>query len=287
LLHQQRAVLLLVSYITSREFKTVVSRVFEALEKSDAIILGYMHKARARRKPDGSEVTLADKGAERALRAQLRAVWPEDAVFGEEYGGSLARQGRCWLVDPIDGTASYVLGMPMFGTLLSLLIDGEPVFGCIHLPALRETTYAANGLGCWLTRDGGRSQRVHVASGQALSAAKVGMTVFKERDLAHKPGAWAVTELSRRVGRFRLVGDCVQYPLLCRGALDGAIDPLMKPWDIAALVPCVLEAGGSISDLNGETSQIVERTSIVAASSDKLRRQICRQFKESLARSKP
>ena len=275
------------SYITSREFKTVVSRVFEALEKSDAIILRYMHKARARRKPDGSEVTLADKGAERALRAQLRALWPEDAVLGEEYGGSIARQGRCWLVDPIDGTASYVLGMPMFGTLLSLLIDGEPVFGCIHLPALRETTYAANGLGCWLTRDGGRSQRVHVAPRQALSEAKVGMTVFKERDLAHRPGAWAVTELSRRVGRFRLVGDCVQYPLLCRGALDGAIDPLMKPWDIAALVPCVLEAGGSISDLNGETSQIVERSSIVAASSDKLRRQICRQFKESLARSKP
>ena len=279
--------MLLGSYITSREFKTVVSRVFEALKKSDAIILGWMHKARARRKPDGSEVTVADKGAERALRAQLRAMWPGDTVFGEEYGGSIARKGRCWLVDPIDGTASYVLGMPMFGTLVSLVVDGEPVFGCIHLPALKETTYAANGLGCWLTRDGGRSRRVRVAPARALSAAKVGLTSFKERNLAHRPGAWAVTDLSRRVGRLRLVGDCVQYPLLCRGALDAAIDPLMKPWDIAALVPCVLEAGGSISDLNGETSQIIERSSIVAASSVRLRREICRQFKEGLASSKP
>ena len=275
------------SYITSREFKTVVSRVFEALKKSDAIILGWMHKARARRKPDGSEVTVADKGAERALRAQLRAMWPGDTVFGEEYGGSIARQGRCWLVDPIDGTASYVLGMPMFGTLVSLVVDGEPVFGCIHLPALKETTYAANGLGCWQTRDGGRSRRVRVAPARALSAAKVGLTMYKERDLAHRPGAWAVTDLSRRVGRLRLVGDCVQYPLLCRGALDAAIDPLMKPWDIAALVPCVLEAGGSISDLNGETSQIIERSSIVAASTVRLRGEICRQFKEGLASSKP
>jgi histidinol-phosphatase len=275
------------SYITSREFKTVVSRVFEALKKSDAIILGWMHKARARRKPDGSEVTVADKGAERALRAQLRAMWPGDTVFGEEYGGSIARQGRCWLVDPIDGTASYVLGMPMFGTLVSLVVDGEPVFGCIHLPALKETTYAANGSGCWQTRDGGRSRRVRVAPARALSAAKVGLTMYKERDLAHRPGAWAVTDLSRRVGRLRLVGDCVQYPLLCRGALDAAIDPLMKPWDIAALVPCVLEAGGSISDLNGETSQIIERSSIVAASTVRLRGEICRQFKEGLASSKP
>jgi histidinol-phosphatase len=275
------------SYITSREFKNIVSRVFAALDKSDAIILGWMHRARARRKPDGSEVTLADKGAERALRAQLRAAWPADAVFGEEYGGSLTGKGRCWLVDPIDGTASYVLGMPMFGTLVSLVVDGEPVFGCIHLPALKETTYAANGLGCWLTREGGRSRRVRVGQKRPLSEAKVGLTMFKERNLAHRPGAWAVTDLSRQVGRLRLVGDCVQYPLLCRGALDGAIDPLMKPWDIAALVPCVVEAGGSISDLNGETSQIIERGSIVAASSDRLRREICRQFKESLARSKP
>jgi histidinol-phosphatase len=257
----------------------MVTAVLAALKESDAIILGGMHRVRAQRKPDGSEVTSADKGAERILRACLKELWPRDAVFGEEFGGALTRQGRCWLVDPIDGTASYVLGMPMFGTLIGLVVDGEPVFGCIHLPALRETTYAA--------RDGERAKKVRVAAATPLSAAKVGLTAFKEHDLANRPGAGAVTDLARRVGRLRLVGDCVQYPLLCRGALDGAIDPVMKPWDIAALVPCVLEAGGSISDLDGETSHIMERTSIVAASSTGLLHEICDQYKEGLAGAKP
>lgn len=276
--------------LSAREFRDTVTRVLAALEESDAVILSWMHKARARSKPDGSEVTAADKGAERVLRNRLRASWPDDAVCGEEFGGSIVRQGRCWLLDPIDGTASFVLGMPMFGTLLALLIDGEPVLGCIHLPALKETTYAARGFGCWLTRDGGRPRRVHVAAARGLSTAKAGMTPFKERYLAHRPGAWQATDLARRVGRLRLVGDCVQYPLLCRGALDAAIDPLMKPWDIGALVPCVLEAGGSISDLDGETSALIDCTSIVAASSTRLRREICRQLKgsrESRASSRP
>jgi histidinol-phosphatase len=212
------------------------------------------------------------------LRRHLRAAWPGDAVFGEEYGGSLTRAGRCWLVDPIDGTSSYVLGVPMFGTLMGLLIDGEPVFGCIHLPALRETTYAALGFGCWLMRDGSRPRRIHVAAPRRLTDAKVSLTLFKERHLARANGAGRVMDLLRDVGHFRMVGDCVQYPLLCRGALDAALDVQMKPWDIAALAPCVLEAGGRISDLQGETSNIVGRSSFIAASSERLRRDICRRL---------
>jgi histidinol-phosphatase len=263
--------------LTARELRALLPPVFAALKESDSIILRWMHKAGARHKADGSEVTVADRGAERVLRRRLGATWPRDAVLGEEYGGIIARAGRCWLLDPIDGTASYVLGLPMFGTLLALLVDGEPVFGCIHLPALKETTYAARGLGCWLTRDGGRPRRVRVAAPRPLSTAKVGLTSFKDRDLTRRPGALRVSDLVRRVGRLRLVGDCVQYALLCRGALDAAIDPLMKPWDIGALVPCVLEAGGSVSDLNGETSSIIERSSFVAASSARLRREICKE----------
>lgn len=255
--------------------------MFEALKQSDTIILGLLHKASARRKPDGSEVTQADTRAEQLLRKRLAEKWPTDAILGEELGGSIVPSGRCWLLDPIDGTASFVLGMPMFGTLVALLIDGEPVFGCIHLPALRETTYAATGLGCWLTREWGRPKRVHVGPPRPLAEAKVGLTVFKERSLARRPEAHGVNELPRRVGRFRMVGDCVQYPLLCRGALDAAVDPSMKPWDIGALVPCVLEAGGVVSDLDGETSRLIERTTFVAASSARLLRQIREQVRES------
>jgi histidinol-phosphatase len=262
--------------LTTREFSRMLPRIFTALEQADAITLRHLHRVKIARKRDGSEVTVADRAAERVLRRSLKSAWPADAVFGEEYGGTLTHSGRCWLLDPIDGTSTYVLGMPMFGTLVSLLIDGEPVFGCIHLPALRETTYAALGAGCWLTRDGARPRRVRVARAPALTAAQVGLTSTKESDLNRRSGPWRLANVARRVGRLRLIGDCVQYALLCRGALDAAIDPLMKPWDIGALVPCVLEAGGSISDLNGATSGLVMRTSLVAASSPALRRALCR-----------
>ena len=261
--------------LKTRELRVLLPRVFAALAAADQIILKHLHRVKIDRKADGSEVTVADKAAERLLRRHLRAVWPRDAVLGEEYGGTLARTGRCWLLDPIDGTASYVLGLPLFGTLVSLLIDGEPVFGCIHLSALKETTYAARGFGCWLTRDGARPRRVHVAAPKALPAAQVGFTSTKESDLAHRGGPWRLTDLARSAGRLRLVGDCVQYALVCRGVLDAGIDPVLKPWDIGAIAPCVLEAGGAVSDLNGESTRIVERSSLVAASSARLRREIC------------
>jgi histidinol-phosphatase len=261
--------------LKTRELHALLPRVFAALAAADKIILGHLHRVKIQRKADGSEVTVADKAAERLLRRHLHALWPRDAVLGEEYGGTLTRTGRCWLLDPIDGTASYVLGLPLFGTLVSLLIDGEPVFGCIHLSALKETTYAARGFGCWLTRNGARPRRVHVAAPVALPTAQVGFTSTKESDLARNPGPWRLTDLARAAGRLRLVGDCVQYALVCRGVLDAGIDPVLKPWDVGAIAPCVLEAGGFVSDLNGERARIVERTSLVAASSARLRREIC------------
>jgi histidinol-phosphatase len=256
------------------QFRATMTVLLAALRESDEVILRGLHRARASLKADGSEVTRADKGAERILRACLATVWPGDAIHGEEYGGELSDRGRCWLLDPIDGTASYVLGMPMFGTLISLVVDGAPVLGCIHLPGLGETTYAATGHGCWMRRAGSGPRRVRVASSPPLSQAKVGMTSVKEKDWHTLPGACEVGRLAREVGRLRMAGDCVQYALLCRGALDAAVDPFMKPWDIAALVPCVTEAGGVMSDLQGRGGRLLERTSIVAASSDRLRDEI-------------
>ena len=267
--------------LSPRETRALLPRMFAAVAAADRITLGLMHRVRIRHKADGSEVTAADRGAEQLLRRHIAAAWPQDAVLGEEFGGELVRKGRCWLIDPIDGTASYVLGMPMFGTLLSLLLDGEPVFGMIHLGALRETTYAARGHGCWLKRDGMRARRVRVGAAPALAKAQVGLTSFKESDLAPRPGPWRLTRLAWSTGRVRLVGDCVQYALLCRGQLDGCVDPAMKPWDIGALAACVQEAGGSVSDLAGETTRLVERSSLVAASSARLRRAIVAQVGEA------
>jgi histidinol-phosphatase len=259
-------------------------RLAPALAATDAIILRHLHRARVMHKSDGSEVTVADRGAERVLRRHLREAWPDDAVLGEEFGGMLAPAGRTWLVDPIDGTASYVLGLPMFGTLLSLAIGGQPVFGCIHLPALGETTFAALGHGCWLVRGRAQARRVRVAAARPLSRAQVGLTSLKDSELARPAGRWQLAAVARAAGRLRLVGDCVQYALLCRGALDGAIDPLMHPWDIGALVPCVAEAGGSYSDLAGEHTDILQRRSFVAASSAALRRAICQRARDGAGR---
>jgi histidinol-phosphatase len=268
--------------LSSAEVRAMLPRIFAAVAASDRITLGHLHRVRTQHKADGSEVTIADRAAERLLRRHLRSAWPRDAVLGEEYGGEMTREGRCWLIDPIDGTASYVLGLPLFGTLISLLMDGEPVFGCIHLSALRETTYAARGFGCWLKRDGGRPKRVRVSKPCALSSAQVGLTSVKQSDLASTAGPWRLTALARAAGRLRLVGDCVQYALLCRGLLDAAVDPLMKPWDIGALAACVLEAGGSASDLTGETTRLVEHSSLVAASGAGLRREIVAKVGGSL-----
>ncbi len=111
--------------LSEREYRTTLSRIEAALAQSDEIILGRFRRARIQHKPDGSEVTEADRGAEQRLRRVLRTTWPADPILGEEFGGELVHRGRCWLLDPIDGTASYVLGVPMFGTLISLLIDGS------------------------------------------------------------------------------------------------------------------------------------------------------------------
>ena len=252
--------------LSATEVRRTFTKLFEALRASDAIIAGGLNHVRTRHKSDGSEVTAADRGAERALRGRLARAFPRDALLGEEYGGTLELTGRCWTIDPIDGTASYVLGLPLFGTLLSLLIDGEPVLGCIRLTALRELTYAASGHGCWLRRDGASPRRVRVAAPRALARAQVGLTSFKQSDLSRPPGRWRLAALTRRC-RIRAVGDCVQYALVCRGVLDAAVDPVLKPWDIGALAVCVREAGGAVRDLRGEAGQIITRTSMVAASS--------------------
>jgi histidinol-phosphatase len=261
--------------LSAREVRKTLRWLFAALAESDRIILKHFRRTRIHYKSDGSEVTSADRAAERLLRRHLRAARPLDAVLGEEHGGELTSTGWCWLLDPIDGTASYVLGMPMFGTLVSLLIDGEPVLGCIHLPALKETTYAALNFGCWQSRDGGRARRVRVAAPCALPQARIGLTSVRDSDLARRRGEWHLSTLIRSTDRLRAVGDCAQYVLVCRGVLDAAVDSRMKPWDIGALVPCVREAGGTVSDLAGHTTRLVERSSFVAASSESLRRAIC------------
>ena len=264
--------------LSGAELRHLLSVVMPAVKAAGEITTTRQRRVAIPRKLDGSEVTAADRAAERLLRRRLALAWPDDAILGEEYGGGIAARGRSWLIDPIDGTASYVLGLGTYGSLLSLVIDGEPVFGCIHLPAMGETTYAAVGHGCWLLRDGGRPRRVHVAAPLPYAQANTGLTSYKQTDLYRPAGPWRISSLIGSIGRVRLVGDCVQYALLCRGELDAAVDPRMSAWDIAALVVCVREAGGSVSDFTGSEDGLLQASTFIAASSPALRRAMCRRL---------
>lgn len=228
-------------------------------------------------KSDGSEVTEADRAAEAAVRRFLARERPNDGVLGEEHGGKLSG-GRCWVIDPVDGTAWFTLGMPLFGTLIALAEDGEPVVGVIHHPAIGETVYAARGAGCHFAAPGVSTARVSVAGEAGLADSIGSASGLHASSVAPMKGlpAYRVAELAAKTRKFRFCGDCGQHGLVARGKLHFAIDTVMKPWDIAALVPCVEEAGGVTSSLTGKRDNILEGGSLLSAASAKVRDTVLR-----------
>ena len=223
-------------------------------------------------KPDGSEVTEADKGGERLLRSRIAERYPDHAIIGEEFGGDASRDAEhLWLLDPIDGTASFAIGLPLFGTLIGYLRHGQPCVGVIGLHALGETVYAAVGQGCWLKRSEGGAQRIRTSTVTDPTEAFVLSTSIEFTDLDPRDPRPSVrlSRLCKQARRVRWSGDCVNYALLCSGRVDVALDPRMNPWDIAALVPCVREAGGAISSLQGDEDAIW-RPNLVASANPEL-----------------
>lgn len=240
-------------------------------EEAGKFILPLWKNVAADHKADGSEVTEADKGAERLLRQRIAERYPDHAILGEEFGGDSAREAEhLWLLDPVDGTASFAIGLPLFGTLIAYLRNGAPRAGVIGLHALGETVYAAAGQGCWLRRNQGAPQRIHTSAVTDPSEAFVISTSIERTDLApqndprHASVSIRLSRLYKQARRFRWSGDCVNYALLCQGRIDVAIDSRMNPWDIAAVVPCVLEAGGALSSLNG-AQNVVWQDNLVAS----------------------
>jgi histidinol-phosphatase len=224
------------------------------------------------RKADGSEVTEADRGAEQLLRRAIAERFPDHAILGEEFGGERTRDAKhLWLVDPIDGTASFAIGLPLFGTLIGYLRAGEPCVGVIGAHALGETICAAAGQGCWVRRDGKDPQRLRTTPVTDLAEAFVVATALEQTDLDPRDPKPAIrlSQLYRKARRFRWSGDCINYALLCQGRIDVALDPRMNPWDIAALAPCVREAGGAITSLDGN-EDVVWQPDLVASANPAL-----------------
>jgi histidinol-phosphatase len=241
-------------------------------EVAEAEILPRFRTVSVSHKPDGTEVTEADREAERTMREQLADARPNHAVLGEEFGESGPEDAQyCWVLDPVDGTAGFTIGVPLFGTLVALLEDGEPVVGVIHFPAIGETVYAAQKQGCWFRTEDEKTQ-VSVDPVDALDNATVTTTALHSSDVMADANQtpYRLTDLVRRAGKFRFVTDCLQHALVARGRTHAAVDTLMHPWDIAALVPCVREAGGAAQPLDADEEDIVFGGSLITAGSETL-----------------
>jgi len=206
-------------------------------------------------KSDETPVTPADRGAEELMRRMIRRQFPTHGILGEELEPENTGADFVWVLDPIDGTRAFAAATPLFGTLIALLHHGQPVLGAIHQPILRQLVI---GDGVRTTLND-RTVRVRETPGLAAATLLCSSVLSPER---HQNGA-AFAALSRRVKQFRTWGDCFGYLLVATGWADIMCDPIMNPWDIAALIPVIRGAGGVITDWQGRDP--VNATSIVAA----------------------
>lgn len=200
-------------------------------------------------KPDRTPVTDADQAVERIIREGIEAARPHDAILGEEYGtqGDGARQ---WIIDPIDGTANFLRGVPIWGTLIALAIDGIPVVGVVSSPALGKRWWAATGHGAWGQTEGEEPRALRVSGVAELADASLSYNSLQGWDGAGRLDD--VVALSRAVWRSRAIGDMWSYMLLAEGALDIVGEFDLQPYDMAALIPIVQEAGGTFTSVAGE-----------------------------------
>ncbi len=204
-------------------------------------------------KADASPVTIADKSAEQLVRAQIASRHPDDTVQGEEFGDAIGVSRYRWIVDPIDGTKSFVCGVPLYSNLLALLIDDKPYAGVIHIPALGETVVAAQGLGCWYrATSSGAWNRCQVSKKATIEES---VLLTSQRDLFARRGASEVFQtLEDRAWVTRTWGDGYGYLLVATGRAEIMVDPVCNPWDIAAMEPILAEAGGRFTDWKGASS---------------------------------
>lgn len=196
------------------------------------------------RKPDGSPVTIADRGAEEVGREWLARHFPADSVLGEELGEEAGSSGRRWVLDPIDGTKAFVRGVPLWGSMAALCEGERVLVGAINFPAVNELLVAAPGAGCWSS-----GVRCGVSTVTSLDEATVLTTDDRFQATPERGVRWR--ELGARVAVSRTWGDCFGYLLVATGRAEVMVDPVLSVWDAAALQPIIEEAGGVFTDWRG------------------------------------
>ena len=233
-------------------WQTELAEAVEIAEAGGAITLQYFQAGAAvERKADRSPVTVADRECERVMREMLADRFPGDGVLGEEAGEETGFSGRHWILDPIDGTRSFVHGVPLYGVMVALVVEGRVPVGVLHFPALEETVCAARGMGCWWNDHECRvSERATLEEALIVTSGDAGMS--DDPRLAARVAA--LRRLAGQAGTFRTWGDCYGYALVATGRAEAMLDPVVKIWDAAAVRPIIEEAGGVFTDWDGEAS---------------------------------
>lgn len=220
--------------LLAEEAGEVTLRYFGGIVASDA-------------KGDGSPVTIADQEAEQLIRARIEGQYPDHSILGEEYGETNPGARVRWILDPIDATRSFMRGVPLYGVLIGIEIDGESAVGVAHFPPLRETVAAGSGLGC--TWNGRPCQ---VSDVERLEDAVI-CTTDVERILSRPEGeGWRA--LQQRCAFSRTWGDCYGHALVATGRIEVQVDPIMAPWDAGPFLTIITEAGGRFTTLSGDAT---------------------------------
>ncbi|MGH9365703.1 MAG: histidinol-phosphatase [Thermoanaerobaculia bacterium] len=217
----------------------------DAARQAGAITMEYFQTVLTpERKPDRTFVTAADRKAEERLRALIEAAYPDHGILGEEFGEKRSASGWTWIIDPLDGTASFIHGVPLFGVLLGLETKGEVVLGVANFPALGDLVSAAKGTGCFWN---GRRAAVSV-----VDDLKESLLLFTDSAGFGPHGREnAFRRLLAATKMHRSWGDCYGHILVATGRAEVMLDPKMSVWDCAALLPIVQEAGGTFTDWAG------------------------------------
>jgi histidinol-phosphatase len=227
------------------ESAPLLDAVADVARRAGQVALGYFRGAVAvETKGDGSPVTIADRTAEQTAREWIAKHFPRDGIVGEELKAVNPSARRCWIVDPIDGTKTFIRGVPLWGTLVAVCEADEVIAGAAFFPALGEMLVAARGAGCWWN-----GVRASVSSIADLKLATVLTTDDRFTAVPARRDGWQ--RLAGRAALTRSWGDCYGYLLVATGRAEVMADAVAAQWDTAALQRCVVEAGGVFTNWEG------------------------------------
>ena len=202
------------------------------------------------KKSDRSPVTIADRNAEQIMRAEILANFPDDGIVSEEFGEQEGTSGYRWILDPIDGTKSFICGVPLYGTMVGVEFELDCMIGAVYCPGIDEGIYAMTGAGAWHQRGDAEPAKAAVSDCTELSESVMvtsEVLTFDEVDRTR-----LFKELESQTYVTRTWGDCYGYLLVATGQVELMIDPILNIWDAAAVKPIIEEAGGRFVDWNGD-----------------------------------